>query len=289
MVDGPLLTVEDLSVVVEGRRLLEGVSFSVEPGERLVILGVSGSGKSILIDALAGNVPHAGAVRYRHDLQKKDIRFCFDQFATIPLLKTGEVVKLMENVLGAPRNEEILERLRINEMWDKLVKVLSKGERKRLGVYVALFTDPSLVVMDEPTDGMDPFLREAFWKIIGARRGATIISTHLWDEARENHDRIMMISEGKLLAPPVSVADLFAKVPYRGKIITTEAHVPAGGFRHFVHDGRRFIFFSTDEEKQVILQQLSQTGEVAGYTLLPLDMRDLYALFGGKLTERSGE
>jgi ABC-2 type transport system ATP-binding protein len=278
-----LIEVNDLSVVFRGVPLLQNVNFTIRAGEVLVLLGVSGAGKSLLIDAIAGNIPHGGEVLFNSGLGRSDRTFSYDGFATLSLLHVDEVLKLVERIYGAPRNEAMIDRFKIGSLLKKPVRVLSKGERKRVGVYTALFSEPSLAVLDEPTDGMDPMLREAFWEVVRERTGATFLTTHMWSEAVELHDRVALLARGRLLAAPAPVSELMRLVPYCGKVVVDEGLEFPDHVACVVNDKRRFLYFSDEAEKKDLVKRVSASA--TGYSVLPVDLIDLYLLLERDMSE----
>lgn len=276
----PLLEVQNISFNHRNKRLLENISFSIYDNEELLLLGVSGSGKSLLIEKLAGNLKTDGKLVRSPSLRKHDLTFSFDTFATFTLLKIGEVINLLSQIYKCAANASLIDQLRLNEIMDRKVQVLSKGERKRLGVYCALFSDPKLAVLDEPTDGMDPVLREAFWNIIKSRNGSALISTHQWEEAQAMHDRIALIAGGRLLTPPMSFDDLSSQIPFMGKIVTRDDPILDNStFTRIVINEKSFLYFANDEEKANILDFLQQSELInRGYSVLPIEIIDVYHL-----------
>jgi ABC-type multidrug transport system ATPase subunit len=282
-----LVSVENLGLRFKDAQLLSEITLTVELGERFLLLGVSGSGKSLLIDAIAGNIPHSGSVEYSEALPKNRRAYSYDVFAMLSLLKGREVLRLVEAMYGAPRNERMIERFRLGELLAKPIRVFSKGERKRLGVYVALFSNPLLAMLDEPTDGMDPMLRDAFWEVVEERQGATFMTTHLWDEAETHHDRIALIAGGRLLAPPAPAKRLIERLGYAGKVVVPDLFMAEPGEAEFIHDRRRHIFFRDDAEKTRLVERATKGGAMGGYSVLPVDIRDAYVLLGGAMEKET--
>lgn len=272
-----LVEVCGVSLNVDNTFLLNDINFEIEDGERFILLGASGAGKSLLIDVLANNIPYSGSVIYRQSLPSESKTFSYDTFSALSLLKVNEVLNLIEQIYGCPRNRDLIERFRINEILDKQVRVLSKGERKRIGVYAALFSSPEFAVFDEPTDGMDPILRDAFWDVVGQRSGATFLTTHLWEEAQKCHDRVALIANGRLLADPAPASKLIRLFPFAGKVVVPEEAVLDVDQKHIVNDKRRFIYYANDAEKNVLVNKIVNSDN-QGYSVLPLDLIDVYLL-----------
>ncbi len=272
--------------------LLKDISFSVKKGERFVLLGESGSGKSLLIDAVLGHISGTGQVHM--NTGSHPVGVAYDTFSTFPLLKVKEVLNLLEALYKAPCDESLMHALRVDSILDKKFSVLSKGERKRLGVYAALFFKPQLIILDEPTDGMDPALRQVFWQILEQQECSVFLTTHLWEEAQAVHDRIAFIAEGHLLTEPQSSAMLLENIPFSGKVTLNQK---AGAMEMFAPYTRlsfgeqTHIYFSDDDEKKAILELIEKASgsqrkiSPFGYSLFSLDLIDSYEFLREKQNE----
>lgn len=276
-----ILTIAGVSLRHGGKQLLDDISFDVRPHERLLLLGVSGAGKSLLIDAIAGNLKAEGQVTFAPTLTKRDRTFAYDTFATLGMLKGHEVLRLVESLYGHPRDPDLVGAFRLEELLDRPTRVYSKGERKRIGTYLALFTKPKLAVLDEPTDGMDPLLRDRFWQVVEALPGATLMTTHLWDEANAHHDRVALIHDGRLLAAPAPVSTLLDQLGFAGKIVVGMAVAAKEGERVIDGNERRHLYFRNKDQRADMLARAKRYADVTGYSVLPLDLRDAYLLLGG--------
>lgn len=273
-----VLELQDVGVRLHGNVLLDGVNLTLHRGEKLVVLGVSGAGKSLLLDVIAGNIFHTGTARFSPAVSKAQRTFSFDTFAALSLLKVGEVLRFLETAYRVEANVRLRNRFQLTELLAKPIRVLSKGERKRVGVYAALFSDPAVAVLDEPTDGMDPMMRDIFWQTVNERAGATLLTTHLWEEAGGNHDRIALMGGGRLLAAPASEADLLRLFPYTGKVVVDAMMDGHTTFASLVIEGRRHLYYAGDDQKKQILRALGPRAAASGYSVLPIDLTDTYRL-----------
>ncbi|WBQ13288.1 ABC transporter ATP-binding protein [Hyphomonadaceae bacterium BL14] len=275
---GPIVQVADLTYTVRGQTLLHTIGFDIAEHEAFVLLGENGSGKTLLIEAMAGDIRHQGKVSWRADVPRGRRAIAYDGFATFSMLKVGEVLKLLSALYKHPVDQRLHEVMKLAELERKAFGVLSKGERKRVGVYAALFSAPAFAILDEPTDGMDPMMRSAFWRIIEQRSGAIMLTTHMWDEAEAVHDRIALISGGRFLHPPAPAGTLKALLPFEGKIKTAalpEAARPPG--QVVTRDGVSLVFFRDEAERKAVIAWLGEAGLAnAGYSVLPIDLADVY-------------
>ena len=201
--------VEDVSKRFGGQPALDGVTLRVRRGEVYGILGPNGAGKTTLIRSLVGLVvPDGGTVTVLDQrMPSLDILarvgYMTQQAALYPDLSALENVRFFAEIYGA--HDGVREALEFVDLWDRrdsVVSNLSGGMRTRCSLACALVHKPDLLLLDEPTVGVDPQLRYQLWDRFQrmARDGASIlVSSHVMDEA-ERCDRLGLIRFGRLLA-----------------------------------------------------------------------------------------
>lgn len=192
------------------------LNFTVAKGEIFGFLGANGAGKTTAIRILSGlstptsgyvNVAGIDASRYPEKV-KRSIGYMCQRFSLYEDLTVFENIRLYGGVYGLTlkeirlRSGEMLERLGISDLRDRLIGSVPLGWRQKLAFSVAIFHRPKIVFLDEPTGGVDPVTRRQFWDLIheASRSGITVfVTTHYMDEA-EYCDRICILSEGKIQA-----------------------------------------------------------------------------------------
>ncbi|MBW4078166.1 MAG: ABC transporter ATP-binding protein [Acidobacteria bacterium] len=189
---------------------VRGIDLRIEPGEIVAFLGPNGAGKTTTIDMMLGlSVPSAGTVSVygRTPLDAVRLGLVSAVMQSGGLLKDLTVAETVEYTAhlftGARPVDEVMERAGISLIADRLVAKCSGGEQQRLRFAMALLPDPDLLLLDEPTQGMDVEGRRAFWKAIrhDAQAGRTIVfATHYLDEADAYADRVVLIREGEIVA-----------------------------------------------------------------------------------------
>ena len=216
MRNGVMIEVENLTKRYAGHTAVAGISFTVAPGEIVGLLGPNGAGKSTTMRILSGFMPAtAGTVR----VGGLDV---FDDSTEVrrrigympennPLhvdMRIREYLKFRARIKGLgwkrsrQRVDTVLEQCGLTEVSKKIIGHLSKGFRQRVGLADALVHEPELIILDEPTIGLDPHQIRAVRQLIKslAKSHTVLISTHILPEAEMTCNRMLIMYEGKILA-----------------------------------------------------------------------------------------
>ena len=195
---------------------VDDISFSVRRGEIFGFLGANGAGKTTAMHILTGlNQPTSGSGRVagfdictEYEEIKKNIGYMSQRFSLYEDLTVAENIRLFGGIYGmsdkeiAGKTESLLNKLQFADHRNDLVGSLPLGWKQKLAFSVAIFHEPKIVFLDEPTGGVDPATRRQFWQLIyeAAQRGITVfVTTHYMDEA-EYCDRISIMVDGKISA-----------------------------------------------------------------------------------------
>ncbi len=192
------------------------LSFHVEQGEIFGFLGANGAGKTTAMRILCGlSYPTSGEIRvagfdvYREREQiKKKIGYMSQKFSLYEDLTVSENIHLYAGIYGlgrkqiVAREEQLLERLGLEGIRKRLIAGIPLGWKQKLAFSVAIFHQPAIVFLDEPTGGVDPITRRQFWEMIHDATGEGItvfVTTHYMDEA-EYCDRVSIMVDGRIEA-----------------------------------------------------------------------------------------
>jgi ABC-2 type transport system ATP-binding protein len=194
---------------------LDGVSFDIAEGEFFGLLGPNGAGKTTLISILAGlSRATSGQVRVRgHDVQadyaqaRRQLGIVPQELVFDPFFTVREALRIQSGYFGVRRNEawitELLESLGLADKANANMRQLSGGMKRRVLVAQALVHKPPVIVLDEPTAGVDVELRQTLWQFIARlnREGHTVLlTTHYLEEAEALCNRIAMLKAGRVVA-----------------------------------------------------------------------------------------
>jgi len=211
-----MISVEHLTKYYGATRAVDDVSFEIAPGERAALLGPNGSGKSTLLRMVTGYFSPTGGrvVIGGVDMggaplaARRRVGYLPEQVSLYPELTVRRTLAFVAEVRGVRRGtrrgavDEVIVGCGLAEVADRRVGTLSKGYRQRVGLAQALVGDPDVLVLDEPTVGLDPVLRRDLWNLFHgqADRGTTLlVSSHVMDEA-DRCEALLLLREGRLLA-----------------------------------------------------------------------------------------
>jgi ABC-2 type transport system ATP-binding protein len=206
------VSVRDLHKSYGPVEAVRGLSFETRAGECLGLLGPNGAGKTTTIEILEGLLlPTAGEVvvlgrRWgRDDLEIRErLGVCLQHTVFSEKLEVGETIALFRALYREGRApEDVIAEVGLREKRAARVGTLSGGQKQRLAVASALVGDPALLLLDEPTTGLDPQSRRQVWEIVNGFkvRGRTVLlTTHYMDEAEKLCDRIAIVDHGRIIA-----------------------------------------------------------------------------------------
>jgi ABC-2 type transport system ATP-binding protein len=198
-----------------GKRALDGITLDVPRGEIFGLLGPNGAGKSTLINILAGLVTKSGgsATIWGFDIDahprnaKRSIGVVPQEILFDPFFTPKEALEIQAGLYGIRkadrRTMELLRAMHLEDKADAYARTLSGGMKRRLLVAKAMVHSPPILVLDEPTAGVDVELRQQLWEFVRSlnRQGVTVVlTTHYLEEAEQLCDRIAIINHGRLIA-----------------------------------------------------------------------------------------
>ncbi len=243
---------------------LAGVSLTVEEGEFFALLGPNGAGKTTLISALAGLVhTSAGTLKVMgHDVAadyraaRRALGIVPQEIVFDPFFSVRETLRFQAGYFGIPRGkalddwiDELLHKLALTNKADANMRQLSGGMKRRVLVAQALVHKPPVMVLDEPTAGVDVELRQTLWSFVrelNAEGHTILLTTHYLEEAQQLCSRIAMLKQGKIVAMDTTdhLLNAFSERVLRVKLaadlpeaLAATRTKQAGAWHHFaIHD-----------------------------------------------------
>lgn len=274
-----------------GKLALDGVSFDVPQGQIFGLLGPNGAGKSTLINTLAGLVMKtSGTVEiWGHDIDhdvrnaKASIGIVPQEIVFDPFFTPAEVLDNQAGLYGVPkamrRTMELLRAVHLADKADAYARSLSGGMKRRLLIAKAMVHAPPVLVLDEPTAGVDVELRRQLWELVGElnRDGVTVVlTTHYLEEAEELCDRIAIINHGKLIAnkPTRELVDMARE---KIVVLTLDRDVDAAlqhpAFLTSVISGERQVEIGYDKDRMTAGEVMSLV-QGQGFAIVDVSTRE---------------
>jgi ABC-2 type transport system ATP-binding protein len=273
---------------------LDGVSLSVDAGEIFALVGPNGAGKTTLVRALTGTTEVEGDVelfgKHPQSVDGERIGLLPQSFDPPDRLTPTELLRYYGGLYDDPESTtDLLDAVGMGTDGDTYYESLSGGQQRRTCVATALVNDPELLVLDEPTTGIDPAGRRQLWQLLEglATEGTTIfITTHYMEEAEELADRVGLLAGGELIAldtPSNLVTEyggdslLYIDGEFEDGTETTTDVPEQFGYEGDLSDGRLTLRNVPPEEIGTIVDELDRAGfSYDSLTWTDPDLEDVY-------------
>ena len=300
----PAIAVRDLSKTYKnGKRALDGVSLDVPRGSMFGLLGPNGAGKSTLINILAGlvNKTAGSASIWGFDIDehprnaKASIGIVPQELVFDAFFTPREILELQAGMYAVPRarrrTAEILRAVRLEDKADAYSRTLSGGMKRRLLIAKALVHAPPILVLDEPTAGVDIELRQQLWAYVRELHagGVTVVlTTHYLEEAEALCDRIAIIAGGRVVAND-ETPTLLARARDKAVLVTVDRELAAApslpGFGRVEWLGERRLRITFDKDAMNagrVIAALSAAGlGIVDITTQEADLEDVFLTLTG--------
>ncbi|SFV03746.1 ABC transporter ATP-binding protein [Pseudoduganella namucuonensis] len=276
---------------------LGGVSLAIEEGEFFGLLGPNGAGKTTLISIIAGLIkPDAGKVTiHGHDVTgdfreaRRKLGVVPQELVFDPFFTVRETLRLQSGYFGLPNNDkwidEVMGNLDLTNKADTNMRALSGGMKRRVLVAQALVHKPPVIVLDEPTAGVDVELRQTLWKFISRlnREGHTVVlTTHYLEEAQAMCKRVAMLKTGKVVALD-TMSQLIRRISGSSLVLHLKQGALPDDLRHLVTHpedaarGKYSLRINEYTEVERILARIRESGAVIDeMQLQQADLEDIF-------------
>jgi ABC-2 type transport system ATP-binding protein len=276
---------------------VKDISFQIKPGECFGLLGPNGAGKSTTIEIIeqiqkfdAGKILYFG--KTPTETMRDELGVQFQETALLPRLTVRESIEVFSGLYSNPRNvDELIELCMLTEFSERQHDKISGGQKQRLLLAIALSNHPKILLLDEPTTGLDPQARRHLWDIISniKRNGTTILlTTHYMDEAQALCDRIVIIDHGEIIAegPPrtlirTHLPEVIVEMPISASLSKSMA-TNIWPSEPIVEVGQH-LHFSTKKLDQLISALTKSGVSLEGIQIRQPNLEDLFISLTGKI------
>ena len=196
-----MFSVDEIKKSFKNKEVLKGVSFSIEEGEKVALLGNNGAGKSTLMKIIAGQLEaNSGTVKTALDYQK-EIGMMPQGDILIDDLTVSDLVQLKSSMNRIAIDvDTALEKVSLQDFKKQYVGGLSGGQKRRLSLLLSILNSPKLIFLDEPTTGMDLESVDRFWKLLEKEKYTSVIVTHDFNQIDHFFTKVMILKNGRIAA-----------------------------------------------------------------------------------------
>ena len=175
------------------KAVLKGVSFSIEEGDKIALLGNNGAGKSTLFNIIAGQLQaDSGTIKTSLDFQRE-----------IGMMPQGDLLVELKSRMNQLKQADInglLEMVELRESREQMVGSLSGGQKRRLSLLLTILNHPKLIFLDEPTTGMDLEAVDNFWKLLEQQEFTSVVVTHDFNQIDAFFTKVLILKDGRIAA-----------------------------------------------------------------------------------------
>ena len=207
-----MFKVSEIKKSFKNKEVLKGVSFTIEEGDKVALLGNNGAGKSTLLKIIAGQLQaNAGRIETPLDFQT-EIGMMPQGDILIDDLKVGDLVllKCYMNQLKDIDIDALLKMVELEDFKNQYVLGLSGGQKRRLSLLLTILNEPRLIFLDEPTTGMDLESVDNFWHLLEEQKFTSVVVTHDFNQIDHFFTKVLILKDGRIAAQE-SVEDIHRK------------------------------------------------------------------------------
>ena len=274
------LFLNNIKYQVAGKEILNNISFQIFSGDIVALLGENGAGKTTLFEVIAHTInPDHGEIIFNgkssFSASKDRIGVLWDNIELFPWLKVREVVAYVQSMYGINTlHFDNYRHLGLEKIEDTLMHKLSRGEKKRIYIYLSTIHNPSLLLLDEPTSELDPTIRSIIWNNIFIQNRRTVLfSSHMWEEARKYATKIIFLYKGEILNKPCSLDELHQLIPVEKKVvINNDIEISLRNTISYENKSNKVFLIKKGDD--TILKKIKE--KTPNYTIMPVELEDLY-------------
>ena len=278
-----IIKVSNINYRIKEKEILTAINFEVQQGDYFALLGENGSGKSTLIDVLLEDLkPNSGTVSF-FEKQKKDfnrVGVVYDQLPIFPMLKVDEIINYfcaIHKLKSKEIKEQYYDIFNLRKNRNSLIRELSQGERKKVGLVLSILKPSELLILDEPFANLDPTIIDKLWAVLKEKSKTIFFTSHNWKEAETMATKVCFIYQGKILQKPLSPTQIINTLPATKKITIENDSKILNTFKkydYYIHDNTVHFFY---DEKSDLLTQISE--KTSNYSIQSTGIKDAYLYY----------
>ena len=284
-----LITINDLSYIRNGKKILNDISFNITKGDKIALLGNNGAGKTTLIDIITQDIkPTLGEVYYGNTsiFPKEKFGVLYGCLPLLPYLKVHEQIKYYAAIYQKDYKNikrTYYKQLGIDKIQNSFIYQLSQGERQKLGLLISIINNPDVLIWDEPFSNLDPTIIDIFWNIVNTNDKTIFYSTHNWEDAINKSTKVCLLYEGQLLEGPISPTELLSNFPKQNILIVgvnDSISTVLKDYEYYELDGCYYILWSSSDS---IISEISNY--TSNFSVKKISLIDYYRYKISKNTE----
>ena len=265
----------------QNKVILNKINFSIYENEKVAIIGTNGSGKTSLIDIILNDIkPSTGKVYINNNSKIKNysnIGIAYDSLPLFPLLKVSEVIDYFCAILKLDYKSvkfEFFNSFDINIISDSFIKDLSQGEKKRIGLLLAVMNNPKILILDEPFSSLDPTIIDIVWKALIKNDRTILFTTHNWKEIETIASKVVFLHNGILISSPKNPNEILKEIPEKKITINFDNDFlrKIENYIYYIHDNLINVLYNeNDIEVLKIIKEHTNN-----FSIQNVDIKDAY-------------
>lgn len=263
------------------KEIIRNISFSINKRDVFAILGHNGAGKTTLFELMTTIIkPYTGSISYcggkPFDEIKEKVGVLWDNLTIFPLLKVKEVIKYTQSLQQIKDySSQYYDCLGLQLFAEHQMQKLSRGEKKRVEILLALMHEPELLIMDEPTGEIDPLTRNHIWESIFLKNDRTVVfTTHQWEEAERYATKVSFIDKGCILNEPEHPKELIRNSGFIKKVVVHSNALNLNGLDVTSYKNNENLVVLLKEKDDHVFHEIKR--QTLNYTILPIQLEDVY-------------
>ena len=275
-----VIKISDISFKRLNKIILNNINFSIYENETVAIIGTNGSGKTTLIDIILDDIkPSTGKV-YINDSKVKNystLGIAYDSLHLFPLLKVSEVIDYFCAILKLNYDaikHEFFNSFDIDIISNSFIKDLSQGEKKKIGLLLAVMNNPKILILDEPFSNLDPTIIDVIWKVLTKNNRTILFTTHNWKEVEAIASKVMFLHNGILITTPKKPKEILKELPKKKITISFNNDFlhKIAEYEYYVHDDLINVLYNENDIN--VIKTISE--HTNNFSIQDVDIKDAY-------------